>query len=171
MLLTVAAIDRSLTEIIDRMLIALDGIPDDVFTTWRPAAAREGSHNHEMNTFAALATHTIGSAEYWTLMAAGARPMTRVREEEFLADATLADLRDRYGTFLTDVHELLGTLTEADLAAEAAPEVGHPAERWSLAECLLHAIDHAALHLGHVQIQRQLWEYERESGGSAEGSR
>jgi len=89
--------------------------------------------------------------------------MTRVRDEEFLAHATLADLRDRAASFLTDVHPLLDRLTEADLAAEAAPEVGRPDERWSLATCLLHAVDHAALHLGHVQVQRQLWEYERES--------
>jgi len=165
MLPIAAAIDLSLTETIERMLVALDGIPDDVFTTWRPAATQDG--RHEMNTFTALATHTIGSSEYWTLMAAGTRPMTRVRDEEFLAHATLADLRDRAASFLTDVHTLLDRLTEADFAAEAAPEVGDPDERWSLATCLLHAVDHAALHLGHVQVQRQLWEYERESGVSA----
>lgn len=160
-----AAIDRSLTELIDKVLAALDGIPDDVFTTWRPSAARDGSH--EMNTFAALATHTIGAAEYWTLMAAGARPMTRVRDEEFLVKATLADLRDRYATFQTELHALLDGLTEADLGTDAAPRLGRYDERWTLADCLLHAVDHTALHLGHVQIQRQIWEYERGSSGDA----
>ena len=32
---------------------------------------------------------------------------------------------------------------------------------WKTAEVLLHALDHTALHLGHLQVQRQLWETER----------
>ena len=164
MLPIVAAIDRSLTELLGEMLAALDGIPDDVVTIWRPSAARDGSH--EMNTFAALATHTNGAAEYWTLMAAGARPMTRVRDEEFVAETTLAALRARYTTVQTDLHAVLGSLTEADLAAEPAPDVGGN-EHWTLVACLLHAVDHTALHLGHVQVQRQLWEHERGSSGAA----
>ena len=41
----------------------------------------------------------------------------------------------------------------------------HPQSRWSrtlLTWCLAHALEHTALHLGHMQIMRQLWR-QRES--------
>jgi hypothetical protein len=154
------AIDQSMSKLIRDLLAALEGIPDDDFTTWRPAAARDDP-THEMNTFAALATHTLGAAEYWSLMAAGARLMTRVRDEEFIARTTPAEVRGRAETYLADLHALLTELTDADLAADVATRLHRDGQHWPLAACLLHAVDHTALHLGHVQIQRQLWEYER----------
>lgn len=167
MLPMITAIERSLTGLIDDMLAALAGIPDAVLSTWRPAAAREaGSESHAMNTFAALAIHTLGAAEYWTLMAAGAQPMTRVRDEEFVAQATLAELQGLFATFLTDLRVMLAGVTEADLAADTAPRLSRTGEHWPLANCLLHAVDHTALHLGHVQIQRQLWDHERTLSGA-----
>ncbi len=161
MLLVADAIDQSMSKLIRDLLAAFEGIPDDGFTRWRPAAARGGDPTHEMNTFATLATHTLGAAEYWSLMAAGTRPMTRVRDEEFVARATFVEVRDRAETYLADLHALLTELTDADLAADAATRLHRDGQHWPLAVCLLHAVDHTALHLGHVQIQRQLWEYER----------
>ncbi len=154
-----AAIERSLTTLIGELLTTLDGIPEEVFTTWRPAAAREDGH--EMNTFAALAAHTLGSVEYWTLMAAGTRPMTRQRETEFVARATLTELQRNFAAFLTDLRATLVDLDADSLAEDAAPRLNRTGEQWPLTDCLLHAVDHTALHLGQVQIQRQLWEYEQ----------
>ena len=32
------------------------------------------------------------------------------------------------------------------------------AREFTVAWCLLHALEHSAVHLGHMQIVRQLWE-------------
>jgi hypothetical protein len=161
MALIADAIEGSLRTLTDGMLDALVGIPDDVFTTWKPAAAREGSH--EMNTFAALATHALGAAENWTLIITGARPATRDRAAEFRARTTLAEIRARRDAWLTELHTQLAGMTEADFAASipAALAQGNASD-WTILRGMVHAVDHTALHLGHIQIQRQLWEYERD---------
>lgn len=161
MLLVAETIEDSLRSLAEDMLDALGGIPTDDLNTWKPAAAREGSH--AMNTFAALATHTLGSAAHWTLIITGARPATRDRNAEFRAQTTLADLRARRDAWLAELHTQLEGMTEADFAAPIPASLVHgDTHGWTILRGMIHAIDHTALHLGHVQIQRQLWEYERD---------
>lgn len=161
MALIADAIEGSLRSLTDGMLDALQGIPEDVLNTWKPAAAREG--NHEMNTFAVLATHTLGSAENWTLIITGARPPTRDRAAEFRARTTLADIRARRDAWLADLHAHLAGMTEADFAAPIPASLAlSDVSGWTVLRGMVHAVDHTALHLGHIQIQRQLWEYERD---------
>jgi hypothetical protein len=60
-----------------------------------------------------------------------------------------------------ETRDVLFTLSEMDLDGTRQVE-GHTVPvRW----CILHVIDHTALHLGHMQITYQLW-----SGGSSIGS-
>lgn len=161
MLLVAQSIERPLQSLTGKVLDTLEGIPPDTLNTWKPAAARDGSH--EMNTFAALATHALGSAENWTLIITGARPATRDRDAEFRAQTTLADLRARRDAWLTELHTQLDGMTEADFAAPiSASLVDGNASTWTVLDGMIHAVDHTALHLGHIQIQRQLWEYERD---------
>lgn len=154
------SLERALRSLTASLLDTLEGVPTDVLNTWKPAAARDGSH--EMNTFAVLATHTLGAAENWTLIITGARPATRDRDAEFRAQTTLADLRGRREAWLADLHTQLSTMTEADFAAPIpASLVRSDYAGWTVLDGMIHAVDHTALHLGHVQIQRQLWEAEQ----------
>ena len=163
MLLVAATIEATLASLTGDLLDALDGIPAEDLNTWKPAAARDDRHS--MNTFAVLATHALGAAENWTLIITGARAATRDRDAEFRAHTTLAALRTRRDAWLADLHTALETMTEADFAAPIpASVIRGTGSGWPVLRGMIHAIDHTALHLGHIQIQRQLWEHEREHG-------
>jgi hypothetical protein len=140
------------------LLDALRDIPANDFNTWKPAAAREGGH--EMNTFAAIAIHVVSAGEFMTLHAVGNEPTDRNREAEFEATGDFAAIEARYIRWLDGVEALVPDLTDADLGREPYEEK-YTERGWKVAEVLLHALDHTALHVGHVQVQRQLWQVER----------
>jgi hypothetical protein len=155
------ALEFQLQSVVAELFAAMDGIPEDDLNTWKPAAARDGSH--EMNTFAAMAIHVASAGEFMTLHAVGGAPSNRNREGEFLSTGSLADIRARYDAWLAGLHTMLDGLTEDDLNAPTT-EPRYIERGWPAAEVLLHALDHTALHVGHMQIQRQLWEAERGQG-------
>lgn len=114
----------------------------------------------ETNSLFQLATHLVGAGEFWILTLAGGRLSTRDRPAEFTAHGSVAALRTRYERWLQDVGALLADLPAAVLDQAADPPA---ANRGSLGDgpltvrdCLLHALEHSALHQGHIQITRQL---------------
>ncbi|MEJ7902014.1 MAG: hypothetical protein WKF63_09200 [Thermomicrobiales bacterium] len=66
----------------------------------------------------------------------------------------------RYEQWLDGVHKLMTGFTDANLGDESYSDRYRERE-WKAAEILLHALDHTALHVGHMQVQRQLWEADR----------
>ena len=152
------AFELQIRALVADLLATLEGIPDDEFNTWKPAAAREG--DHEMNTFAAIAIHTVSAGEFMTLHAVGGQPSHRNREAEFEATGSLPEIRARYERWLEGVHDLMAGFSNADLDRASFSE-RYTERGWRAAEILLHALDHTALHVGHLQVQRQLWEAER----------
>ena len=154
------AIDRGFAKLCDQVMETLQGIPAEDLGSWR-----SGQAHGDINTMYGLATHIAGSTEFWILEAAGGGDVHRQRLAEFVASGTLADLRARYDRLLTDVHDVLAALSDDDLVRiyqrDADPSQGVFATRRTVAECIVHALDHGALHLGHLHIQRQLWEQER----------
>ena len=152
------ATDRFLNRLSRQALRSLQGIPPDALNIWRPVQNLE-----EINTFYALATHLVGSGEFWVLHAAGGQPLERDRPAEFRAEGDLATLTARYDRWLTASRDILAALTEADLVrVPPLPETTATHDPpWTVADCLMHAVEHTALHVGHLQIQRQLWDAER----------
>lgn len=148
-----------LQKLVEDIFSQLDGIPEDDLNTWLP---RDGMR--DVNTFYALATHTVGAGEFWIVQAAGSRSGDRDRLAEFRSTGTLADLRARYDRWLADTAEVFATIDDATLASEfyrpANPEKGMGEARRTRAECIAHALEHTAVHLGHLQLQRQLWDAE-----------
>jgi hypothetical protein len=153
---TGVARDDAVRTNVDHLLETLRGVPDEALNTWKPAAATEGSH--EMNTFAALAVHTVSAAEFHSLHMVGRQPSDRVRESEFSATTSYDAIERRFAAFLDDFHAMLDGMTEADFGASPPPEANQPDQ--TNAAWLMHTLDHIALHTGHLQIHRQLWEYE-----------
>jgi len=151
------AYEIQLRALVHDLFATLDGIPEDDFNTWKPAAAREGGH--EMNTFAAITIHALSAAEFMTLHAVGGAPSNRNREAEFEATGNRNELQVAYSRWLDALHLMLSTFTDADLGNETYSE-RYVERGWKAAEVLLHALDHTALHVGHLQVQRQLWETE-----------
>lgn len=149
-----------LQNLVDDIFAQLDGIPENDLNRWLP---RDGMQ--DVNTFYVLATHTVGAGEYWILEAAGGRSVDRNRRAEFHAEGTLQELRERYQRWLQNAAAVLSTIDDATLASlherPADPANGVSADSRTRAECILHALEHTALHLGHLQLQRQLWDAER----------
>lgn len=149
-----------LSKLVDDIFEQLDGIPETDLNSWLP---RDGMR--DVNTFYALATHTVGAGEHWILEAAGGRTVDRNRTAEFSAEGTLQHLRDRFERWLTASAEVLATIDDATLASvyerPAMPERGMSAATRTRAECIQHAVEHTAVHLGHLQLQRQLWDAEQ----------
>jgi hypothetical protein len=164
------AVDTFLTKLMGQAFEQISGVPDDDLNSWRPRLAME-----DINTFYALLTHTISAGEYWILHGAGSRPTERNRPvlhgaggrpternrpAEFRATGSRMELIQRGDAFITDVRAFLETLTEDDLA-RVFERAGDPPLHWTAAECIVHAVEHTAVHVGHLQLQRQIWNAER----------
>jgi uncharacterized damage-inducible protein DinB len=115
----------------------------------------------ESNTAFALATHLIGSAEYWVLELAGERDVHRDRLSEFRASGTGAELVTRYERWLAAMQKLLRTLPDErmDQPVNVRASYHPPLEPMTLRDALLHAVEHCALHQGHLELTRQLLGY------------
>jgi hypothetical protein len=154
------AIETMLRQLCDQAIAALDGMPEEAMAAWKP-----GQAHGDVSTMYGLATHIAGAGEFWTLEAVGGADLQRRRLEEFAASGSIAALRDRYDRWLEALHDLLEGLTEEDLRSvyrrEANPAQGISAAERPRAECIIHAVEHTALHVGHLQIQRQLWDQEQ----------
>jgi uncharacterized damage-inducible protein DinB len=118
---------------------------------WRPT---EGIEDHATNSLAVLAAHVAGAEHFWISEVIGGRPRTRDRDAEFsLQVADAADLVRRLEKAGAETRGVFSALTEADLNTTREVDGRTVAVRW----CILHVIDHTALHLGHMQITYQLW--------------
>ena len=122
-----------------------------------PVEALNWVPGKEMNSIAVLVTHTCGAQRFWIETMAGDAESDRVRAKEFAVErATEAELLDLLDDTLAHSRTALEQLT---LDALTGAKYGEPWERyfrrgWSL----LHALEHTASHVGHMQITRQLWE-------------
>jgi uncharacterized damage-inducible protein DinB len=115
----------------------------------------------ETNTLFALATHLVGAGEFWAFAVAGGRTIPRVRLAEFRATGSYSDLAARYERWLAGVHEVLDTLVPERMEERIDVNLYRSvplasAQEVSVREALYHAIEHSALHLGHIQLTRQL---------------
>ena len=133
------------------VLAALDGLSDQVLN--RPVPLPDTM------TLAALATHLVGAGEWWVLATAGNRAVARDRPSVFHASATVAGLTARYEVWITGIHEVLDNLPDDQMARVVEPgeyrgTLGD--QTMTVHDCLLHAIEHSANHLGHIQITRQM---------------
>ncbi len=117
----------------------------------------------ESNTLFVLATHLVSAGEFWVLVLVGQRDIPRDRQAEFQASGHAQDLLIRYKNWLQNVHEVLDTLPDEDLDQPANPPAGYlSTSRRATSnkrDALLHAVEHSALHLGHIQLTRQLLGY------------
>jgi uncharacterized damage-inducible protein DinB len=134
------------------VLHELADMPEDVLN--RPVPIPEG------NSLFAIATHLVGAAEFWVLALAGGRQTARDRDAEFRATGTYADLEVRYSIWISDVRDVLMNLPEEAWDRTVTPPVEYTgslgSESMTARACVLHAVEHSALHLGHIQLTRSM---------------
>jgi len=131
---------------------AIEGLPQTALD-WVPGL--------EMNSLGVLVVHVVGAERYWIGDVVARDPSGRDREAEFRARGLdAATLKDRLANSLAYCRGALEGLTLQDLETpRTSPRDGRTfTVAWSLA----HAPEHTALHLGHIQITRQLWEQRQE---------
>jgi uncharacterized damage-inducible protein DinB len=126
---------------------AVDGLPPEALD-WTPGA--------ETNSINALVVHLTASEGYWLGLAMG-EPPERVREQEFRAHGLTADeLKGRIAAADDLARQALARIPLADLGTARTSPLSN--KTFTAGWCILHALEHSALHLGHVQLTRQLWE-------------
>lgn len=126
---------------------ALDGLPVDALD-WSPGP--------EMNSLGVLIVHLTGAERYWIGDVACQQPSTRDRAAEFRTlGVDVATLKQRVAEQDAYIRQALETLKVADLeAGRVSPRDGRP---FTVAWALLHALEHTALHVGQIQLTRQMW--------------
>lgn len=116
---------------------------------WQPSAS--------MNSLTVLIVHTAGAERYWIGDVAGQDPSDRVRSEEFKTRGlNTAELQERLEITLAHSYGVLQQLTVEDLGASR--QSWRDGETYSVSWALAHALEHTAVHLGHIQIGRELWQ-------------
>jgi uncharacterized damage-inducible protein DinB len=118
--------------------------------------ALDWSPGGEMNSIGVLVFHLTGAERFWVGDVACQEPSDRDRAAEFRTHGVeAAVLKQRMAEATTYLQKALETLTLADLeAVRTSPRDGRT---FTVAWALLHALEHTAMHAGHIQLTRQLW--------------
>lgn len=77
-----------------------------------------------------------------------------------MATGDVPALIARLDRWLEDVRAFLATLRDEDLARPFVRPTDPP-QHWTAATFIAHAIEHTGVHLGHLQLQRQIWNAEQ----------
>jgi uncharacterized damage-inducible protein DinB len=144
------------------VLSLMDKLHKDALLTFEdlPQEALDWTPGPDINSFCVLIVHMTGAERYWIGDVAGEQPSGRVREEEFQAQGLDHNtLRKRLADSLKFAHEILESLSLQDLERQRiSPRNG---QNFTVGWALSHALEHTALHVGHMQILRQWWDQER----------
>jgi len=126
---------------------ALEGLPS-VALDWNPG--------NDMNSISVLVYHLTGAERYWIGDVVMQESSNRDRDSEFKVHNVGPDvLKKRLDDTLIYVSTALEKMTLTDLeASRTRPSDG---QEFTVAWAMLHALEHATLHLGQIQLTRQLW--------------
>lgn len=138
--------------VVDGAVAALSGLSDQQIN------CRSGAI--DANSMYAVATHMVAMGEFWVLGLVGGAEVARDRQAEFRAAGAGADVILRLQDWARASGVLFASLDGSVLADDAlVPQEyfqsgGFAAGRFSKRECLLHVLEHSALHLGHLEMMR-----------------
>jgi len=115
-----------------------------------------------MNSLNVLIVHVTGAERYWIGDVIAGDPSGRDRDAEFemqgLSANELIQRLDENDNYIQNVLEKLD-LEELN-KKRTSPRNGREV---SVDWALFHALKHTALHVGHIEILRQLWELQKAS--------
>lgn len=136
----------NLNELHSEINRALENLPPAALD-WSPAA--------DMNSINVLVTHTIGAQRFWIGEAVAGDPANRDREAEFKVRGLDADTLVQR---LNESHAYARSILEGLIVDDLAGIRDLRERERSVAWILGHALKHTAIHTGHIQLMRQLWE-------------
>ena len=112
------------------------------------------------NSLYVIASHVLGNVRAWVLGIACGQPMTRDRPAEFAASGSFADIDAAARKVSAEIEAALAAMDSARLDRRVVPSQelwgeGEPREI-SVREALVHVLEHASAHLGHMQMTRDI---------------
>jgi uncharacterized damage-inducible protein DinB len=115
----------------------------------------------KMNSMAVLVVHLVGAERYWIGDIAGGDRSGRIRAQEFqVRGFEYQELIERLVQSEAFSRGILERLSVADLTTKRSSPDNE--NTFTIGWALLHALEHTAIHLGHIQIARQMWEQVKE---------
>jgi uncharacterized damage-inducible protein DinB len=144
---------RQIQSLLKRVCGCLEGL-SEAQLNWRPPMPGA-------NSVYVIAAHTLGNARAFVLGIACGWPLERDRPAEFQASGPdAADLTAQARRLSDDIDAALAALAPSALDQRLLPPQslfgeGEPMEI-SVREALLHVVEHASIHLGQLQITRDL---------------
>lgn len=136
---------------------------DDIFNQIEEAIVNlptEGLNwvpGEEMNSIAVLTIHALKSSRYWIGDMVLQDDSQRVREEEFIVKgAEVESLLKLLSETKEYLHNHINDYANKDFSQEVTTD-DHQ-QNFTVGWCMLHALEHAASHLGHIQVTKQIWE-------------
>jgi uncharacterized damage-inducible protein DinB len=136
----------------NEILEALDGLT---------SAAIDWTPGPDMNSISVLVFHLTGSTRYWIGDIAAQESSNRDRDAEFrVSDIGVEVLKKRLADNLEYARNALSKFTIEDL--QTTRESARNGRTFTVAWALLHALEHVTLHLGQIQLTRQLWEQSKD---------
>lgn len=129
---------------------ATEGLNDEA-ANWHPLPK-------DTNSIYAILSHLVGSDNFWVRQIIGAQTFKRDRDAEFRASGRLSEILDFWQRISKENEEILRKLNSSRLSETrtlpSRPDRGLVTIRW----CILRLISHYGIHLGHIQLTRQMWE-------------
>jgi uncharacterized damage-inducible protein DinB len=150
-------------KLLEEYLVFLEGCHNEIMKALEglPAEALDWSPGPGMNSISVLVFHTTGSERFWIGDVGMDDFSNRDRASEFAVRAVTPEvLRKRLEDALTYAHQALGRLSLQDLEASRVAKT-HETKTVTVGWALLHALEHASVHLGHIQLTRDLWLQQR----------
>ncbi len=146
-----AVYSTELKQLLDRLCATVEGL-DEGLLNWRPPTS-------DSNSVYVIAAHILGNLEAWVLGIACQESIERDRPAEFrAAGPDAAPLIARAGELARRFDDALGALPPPALDELREPPASlrgvGPAEPLMGREALMVTIQHAATHLGQLDITR-----------------
>lgn len=116
----------------------------------------------DVNSMYAIANHTILSQYWWIQENLNQEKIERNRPAEFTARAEdLDSLSNLYKEIELLTQNVLEKIPQEETQALRTVKQRQVTVEW----IVLHVIEHTALHLGHMQLMKQLWENDMKGTG------
>ena len=149
----IESLSRQIRSILECVCACLDGL-SEAQLNWRPPV--DGG-----NSLYVVATHTLGNARAFVLGIACGQPLERDRPAEFRASGRdAAGLTAQARRLSDDIEAALAALSPSDLDRRLLPAQSlwgeGEVQEISVREAILHVVEHASIHLGQLQLTRDL---------------
>ena len=135
------------------VLTSMDGLPESALHWTLPLPQGASLFTH--------ATRLVEENAFWVLEVIGGRPPVCDQSSQIGSEGTFTNLNTRYTRWFKTLHTVLDNLPDAilDLFVDVPSSYQSlfGTKKTTVRVCLLYAVQQSAVHLGHIQLIRQLF--------------